>query len=92
MALPYQLTQQASKGNAFCWLSWEPQIKWRGTKDEVAAQNKRNEAVEAKRATGIDPLHIPTLRSRNPLDPARFALPGMSRNANTPWRARNAVK
>lgn len=82
----YQHTPRASKGNAFCWLSWEPQIQWRGHQENRGA--KVTETIERKRATGVDPLHIPSLSSRNVLDPARFALPGMSRNANTPWRAR----
>lgn len=82
MTLPYQLTPAASKNNAFCWLTWEPQIRWRGTKDEAEAQAKRSDAMEHKRAAGVDPLHIAGLRRKTVLDPARFALPGMTR---TPW-------
>jgi len=78
----YQLTPQASKNNAFCWLSWEPQVHWRGNKDEVEAQSKRARGIEQQRAAGVDPLHIAGMRSKTVLDPARFALPGMTR---TPW-------
>ncbi len=85
MTQPYQLTPQASKNNAFCWLTWEPQILWRGTKDEAEAQAKRSEAMEQKRAAGVDPLHMRGMGSKNPLDPARFALPGTSRRTATPW-------
>jgi hypothetical protein len=74
MSMPYQLTPQASKNNAFCWMSWEPQIRWRGTQDEVQAQNKRARGIEEQRAAGIDPLHMPGLKSKNALDPARFAI------------------
>lgn len=82
----YQLTTQASKGNAFCWLTWPTQINWRGSSTaEVDAQNKRRASIEQQRAAGIDPLHIPGFRSANMVDPQRFALTGAT-NEKTPWR------
>jgi hypothetical protein len=73
---PYQLTPAASKGNAFCWLSWEPQINWRGTNGVEQAQGKRNQAMEEKRAAGKDPLYVPGLRTNHNMlrDPTAFAM------------------
>lgn len=70
--VPYQLTPAASKNNAFCWMSWEPQIQWRGTKDEVDAQTKRNQIMDEKRAAGIDPLYMSGLGENTRRDPMQF--------------------
>ncbi len=69
----YQLTPEASKGNAFCWLSYTPRIDWTRRND---GQEKRSLIIEQKRAAGIDPLHIPGMASgahTGPLDPMRFS-------------------
>lgn len=71
----YQLTPQASKGNAFCWLSWNSELDWTRGAGQEAAQHKRNEALEEKRAAGIDPLHVSGLKGAAiNLDPKRFAV------------------
>ena len=71
----YQLTPQASKGNAFCWLSWNSGLDWTRGAGQEAAQHKRNEALEEKRAAGIDPLHVSGLKGAAiSLDPKRFAV------------------
>lgn len=83
----YQHTPQASKSNAFCWLSWPSHINWRASNHVVQAQAKRSQDLEAKRAAGVDPLHVPRLgNSTVDRDPARFSLPEVTRNASTPWR------
>lgn len=79
---PYQLTPGASKGNAFCWLTWPGQIAWCGTKDELEAQHKRSQIIEAKRAAGIDPGRMHGLGSQTDRAPARFAV---GRNGHSPW-------
>jgi hypothetical protein len=71
--VPYQLTPEASKNNAFCWMSWEPQIHWRGTKDEADAQAKRNKIMDEKRASGIDPLYMSGLGENTRRDPMQFS-------------------
>lgn len=75
--MDYQHTPAASKNNAFCWHSWSPRVDWGTRAQEGTGQAKRSAIVEAKRAAGIDPLHIPGMGSaarQNPLDPARFAI------------------
>jgi hypothetical protein len=73
MAL-YQHTPGASKCNAFCWLSWEQQCAWT-TKEQNAAQIKRSEIIERKRAEGTDPLYIGGMGSKDvQYDPARFSV------------------
>lgn len=44
---PYQLTPEASKGNAFCWMAWKSQID----QDEprVAAQDR----IKQQRRAGL---------------------------------------
>lgn len=77
----YQHTPTASKGNAFCWESWTPQIAW-STPAQEAGHAKRADNVDAKRSTGIDPLFIAGLSSaarQNPLTPARMAMRSWSR-------------
>lgn len=77
MNQPYQLTPRASKGNAFCWMSWEPQINWRSSganSGSFGAQAKRSQAIEEKRAAGIDPLHMRGLGRKVDSDPMRFAV------------------
>jgi hypothetical protein len=71
--VPYQLTPAASKNNAFCWMSWTPQIQWRGTKDEADAQAKRNNIMEHKRAAGVDPLYMGGFGANTDRDPMRFS-------------------
>jgi hypothetical protein len=54
--MAYQDTPGASKGNAFCWNTWQPRVQW----GSVAAQSKgatQTGIVEAKRAQGVDVLH-----------------------------------
>jgi hypothetical protein len=80
---PYQLTPAASKGNAFCWLSYTSQIDW-GIRPQ-AGQRKRTDIIEHKRSLGIDPLHIPGLGSAKvtgPRDPMRFAVQMQRQGAN----------
>lgn len=48
----YQLSPHASKRNAFCWLSWQPRIDWRGTSNATSV--RQTQVVEAKRAEGVD--------------------------------------
>lgn len=50
--MAYQHTPTASKRNAFCWLSWEPQIDWKATSNATSA--RQTQVVEAKRAEGVD--------------------------------------
>jgi hypothetical protein len=75
----YQLSPAASKRNAFCWLSYEPEIEWKANDN---GQAKRNEIMERKRAAGVDPLHIPGMSSAtntSPLDPMRFSVMSWSK-------------
>lgn len=69
----YQLSTQASKANAFCWLTWQQRIDW---KAKDTGQAKRSENIERHRAAGIDPLHIAGLSSgarRSPMEAMRFS-------------------
>ena len=78
----YQLTLDASKNNAFCWLSWESQIDWRAkSKEQLEAQASRNRIVEEKRSAGIDPLHISGLRKKIAVDPMRFSVMSWAKKA-----------
>lgn len=76
--MSYQHTPRASKGNAFNWHSWEPQIDW--SRGEAQARGGRNRAaqIDERRAAGKpDPLFIPGMGSsarQGPLDAARFAI------------------
>lgn len=75
--MDYQHTPGASKRNAFCWQSYEAEIKWATRSQEAAGQAKRSAIIEEKRAAGIDPLFIPGLGSAartKPSDPGRFAV------------------
>lgn len=76
----YQLTPEASKGNAFCWLSWEPHVDWcpppaqgRPPADYSSRAQAQTARVAEMRRRGVDPLHIPGLGSLGTHDPARFA-------------------
>lgn len=92
----YQSTPAASKGNAFCWLTWCSGISWSSGSGQVAGQRRRNEVLEEKRAAGIDPLHIPGLGKRSvSLDPKRFAVYSRARTDEGASRAetmRNALR
>lgn len=82
--MAYQDTPSASKGNAFCWRTWTPQINWRATSQQEANSRSRTSQVDAQRAAGIEPLFIPGLGSaakQNPLDAARFAIASVQRGA-----------
>lgn len=74
--MAYQETPTASKNNAFCWHTYQPEIDWRRTGGELGSA-KRTKDVDAKRRAGIEPLFIPGMGSaarHNPMDAARFAI------------------
>jgi len=85
--IPYQLTPEASKGNAFCWLSWRPRIDWcpppaQGRPaDYTSRAQAQTERVEAMRARGIDPLHIPGMNSQRIASPAALEFTTYRRKA-----------
>lgn len=73
----YQLEPQASKGNAFCWLSWQGAVEWcppppqgRPTTDYTERGRQQTARVQEMRSRGIDPLHIPGLGSQCMANPA----------------------
>lgn len=75
----YQRSPKASKGNAFCWLTWPTHIDW-SNRGQDAAQLTRNEIIERKRAAGLDPLNIPGMGSAArsaPRDPIHFSIAGL---------------
>lgn len=72
----YQFSPTASKGNAFCWLSYQAQISWKASQQDTG-QAKRNVILDEKRAAGVDPAYIPRLGSsarHEPPNPARFTI------------------
>jgi hypothetical protein len=71
----YQRTPAASKGNAFCWLTWEPQIDWRRNSSTEAMKKASDERREQLRAEGIDTGFIPGMGSSTKLNPKQFAMP-----------------
>jgi hypothetical protein len=82
--MAYQNSPYASKGNAFCWQTWSPAIRWTTDSNKAAGHQKRMETTEAKRASGHDHLFIPGLSSharQNPLDAARFAIAEVAQRA-----------
>jgi hypothetical protein len=90
-AVPYELTPEASKNNAFCWRTWESPVHWRirppGTigrppaADRPDVAMKQTARIESLRALGIDPLHIPGLGSQRMLNMGRFAVTMPQRRA-----------
>lgn len=92
---PYQLTAQASKGNAFCWMSWEPQIRWSAAQAVEDMKNNRNRVLEEKRAAGIDPLHMFGLHKVIAMDPKRFSVHAKAESSDTTSKTetlRNALQ
>ena len=82
--MAYQDTPRASKGNAFCWTTWQPRIDWKARPQNEALYRGRQTQIEAARDAGVDPLHIGGLSSaarQHPLDPARFALAAIQKGA-----------
>lgn len=78
--IDYQDTPEASKGNAFCWKTWAPDIDWcppapqgrpRDTTEISRAQSQR---IEERRAAGEDPLHIAGLGSQRKFNIKQFAV------------------
>jgi hypothetical protein len=72
--VPYQLTPEASKGNAFCWMSWEPQINWRSSAQADDTSRRQTEVVERNRAGGNDMLHVAGLSSQLMPNLRQFAI------------------
>lgn len=76
----YQTTPEASKGNAFCWLTWQPDVDWcpppaQGRpRDTQAVSRRQTQLVEERRAAGSDPLHIPGLGSQRLYNVKQFAV------------------
>lgn len=78
--MSYQDTAAASKANAFCWRTWEPQVQWKQRAQDAGMQRTRH--IEAKRAAGVDPLFIAGMGSsikQNPMTAVRFALAEIAR-------------
>jgi hypothetical protein len=77
----YQLSPTASKRNAFCWLTWQPQIDW-GARSEQTRGFKQTAVIEEKRATGVDLLYLGGMGSavrQDPRYPKDRALPQLRR-------------
>jgi hypothetical protein len=71
--MSYQHTPRASKGNAFCWTTWQPCIDWK-PRPQNLHQTSPRAAVEPLPATGLS-------TSRNPLDAARIAIAAIRKGA-----------
>jgi hypothetical protein len=74
----YQRTPAASKGNAFCWLTWEPQIDWRRNASTDAMKKASDERREQLRAEGVDTGYIPGIGTSTRINPRQFAMPRRS--------------
>jgi hypothetical protein len=74
----YQVTPAASKGNAFCWLTWEPQIDWRRNASTEAMKKASDERREQLRAEGVDTGYIPGIGTSTRINPRQFAMPRRS--------------
>lgn len=85
----YQLSARASKGNAFCWLTYDSGINWTANVQQEAAQQRRNEGIERRRAEGVDPLHIGGMGARIDLDPRRFLIYNRARTEEVAHGARS---
>lgn len=75
--MAYQHSPTASKGNAFCWHSWQPQVDW-GTTGKQTAGARQTGVIEEKRAQGVDILFLGGMGSavrQDPRYPKHRALP-----------------